>query len=102
MKATIEQLKDLLDERIVVLDGSYGVLIQKTVKGEEAYRGDRFADHPRDLAGDPDLLNLTQPDVVRDIHRSYLDAAPTSSRPTPSRRRRSGRPTTGSSRSPTR
>ncbi|MGH3062787.1 MAG: homocysteine S-methyltransferase family protein, partial [Gaiellaceae bacterium] len=74
MKATIEQLKDLLDERIVVLDGSYGVLIQKTVKGEEAYRGNRFADHPRDLAGDPDLLNLTQPDVVRDIHRSYLDA----------------------------
>ena len=74
MKATIEQLKDLLDERIVVLDGSYGVLIQKTVKGEEAYRGERFADHPRDLAGDPDLLNLTQPDVVRDIHQSYLDA----------------------------
>ena len=57
-----------------MLDGSYGVLIQKTVKGEEAYRGERFADHPRDLAGDPDLLNLTQPDVVRDIHRSYLDA----------------------------
>ncbi|HEX2496377.1 MAG TPA: methionine synthase [Gaiellaceae bacterium] len=74
MKATIEQLKSLLDERIVVLDGSYGVLIQKTVKGEDAYRGERFADHPRDLAGDPDLLNLTQPDVVRDIHRSYLEA----------------------------
>src|SRR5215204_4663100 len=74
MKATIEQLTNLLDERIVVLDGSYGVLIQKTVKGEEAYRGDRFADHARDLAGDPDLLNLTQPDVVREIHRSYLVA----------------------------
>ncbi|MDF2753455.1 MAG: methionine synthase, partial [Gaiellaceae bacterium] len=74
MKATIEQLTKLLDERIVVLDGSYGVLIQKTVKGEEAYRAERFADHPRDLAGDPDLLNLTQPDVVRDIHRSYLAA----------------------------
>ena len=74
MTATIEQLKDLLGERIVLLDGSYGVLIQKTVKGEEAYRGDRFADHPRDLAGDPDLLNLTRPDVVRDIHRSYLEA----------------------------
>jgi len=74
MRATIEQLKDLLDERIVVLDGAYGVLIQRTVKGEEAYRGDRFRDHPRDLAGDPDLLNLTQPDIVRDIHRSYLAA----------------------------
>src|SRR5829696_7078543 len=74
MKATIEQLRDLLDERIVLLDGSYGVLIQKTVRGEEAYRGERFAAHPRDLGGDPDLLNLTQPDVVREIHRSYLDA----------------------------
>jgi 5-methyltetrahydrofolate--homocysteine methyltransferase len=74
VKATIEQLRKLLDERIVLLDGSYGVLIQKTVRGEEAYRGDRFADHARDVAGDPDLLNLTQPDVVRDIHRSYLDA----------------------------
>src|SRR5215211_3151360 len=74
MKATIEQLQELLDERIVLLDGSYGVLIQKTVRGEEAYRGARFADHARDLAGDPDLLNLTQPDVVREIHRSYLVA----------------------------
>ena len=72
MKATIEQLKDLLDERIVVLDGSYGVLIQKTVKGEEAYRGEQFADHPRDVAGDPDLLNLTQPDVVRDRQHLLL------------------------------
>jgi 5-methyltetrahydrofolate--homocysteine methyltransferase len=74
VKATIMELKDLLDERIVVLDGSYGVLIQKTVKGEEAYRGERFRDHSQDVAGDPDLLNLTQPDVVRDIHRSYLEA----------------------------
>src|SRR5215208_1792655 len=73
MKATIEQLRNLLDERIVLLDWSYGVLIQKGVRGEEAYRGDRFVDHPRDLAGDPDLLNLTQPDVVREIHRSYLE-----------------------------
>jgi 5-methyltetrahydrofolate--homocysteine methyltransferase len=74
MKATIDQLRELLSERIVLLDGAYGVLIQKTVRGEEAYRGDRFADHPRDVAGDPDLLNLTQPEVVRNIHRSYLDA----------------------------
>jgi 5-methyltetrahydrofolate--homocysteine methyltransferase len=74
MKATIEQLRALLDERIVLLDGSYGVLIQKTVRGEDAYRGERFRDHARDVAGDPDLLNLTRPDVVRDIHRSYLAA----------------------------
>ena len=74
MKATIEQLRGLLDQRIVLLDGSYGVLIQKTVRGEDAYRGERFADHPRDVAGDPDLLNLTRPEAVGDIHRSYLEA----------------------------
>jgi 5-methyltetrahydrofolate--homocysteine methyltransferase len=70
----IEQLRRLLDERIVVLDGSWGVLIQRQVKGEEAYRGERFRDHPRDVAGDPDLLNLTRPEVVLDIHRRYFDA----------------------------
>ena len=67
-------LKGLLDERIVVLDGSWGVLIQREVRGEEAYRGERFRDHPQDVAGDPDLLNLTRPDVVLDIHRRYLAA----------------------------
>ncbi len=74
MKATIDHFEELLDERIVVLDGAYGVLIQRTVKGEDAYRGERFRDHLHDLAGDPDLLNLTRPEVVRDIHRSYLAA----------------------------
>jgi 5-methyltetrahydrofolate--homocysteine methyltransferase len=70
----IEQLKALLDERIVVLDGSWGVLIQRQVKGEEAYRGERFRDHPHDVAGDPDLLNLTRPELVLDIHRAYFAA----------------------------
>jgi 5-methyltetrahydrofolate--homocysteine methyltransferase len=74
MANVAERLRALLDERIVVLDGSWGVLIQREVRGEEAYRGDRFRDHPRDVAGDPDLLNLTQPDVVLGIHRAYLDA----------------------------
>jgi 5-methyltetrahydrofolate--homocysteine methyltransferase len=69
-----EQLKRLLDERIVLLDGSWGVLIQRDVRGEEAYRGERFRDHPQDIAGDPDLLNLTRPDVVLDIHRRYFAA----------------------------
>ncbi len=72
MTERIEQLKRLLDERIVLLDGSWGVLIQRDVRGEEAYRGERFRDHPRDVAGDPDLLNLTRPDVVLDIHRRYF------------------------------
>src|SRR5215510_3052595 len=69
-----EQLQRLLDERIVLLDGSWGVLIQRDVRGEEAYRGERFVDHPRDVAGDPDLLNLTRPEVILDIHRSYFAA----------------------------
>src|SRR5919204_5723456 len=68
------RLEAILRERIAVLDGSWGVLIQRQVKGEEAYRGERFEDHPRDVAGDPDLLNLTQPDVVLDIHRQYFAA----------------------------
>jgi 5-methyltetrahydrofolate--homocysteine methyltransferase len=68
------QLRALLDERIVVLDGSWGVLIQREVRGEEAYRGERFRDHPRDVAGNPDLLNLTRPEVVLGIHRDYFAA----------------------------
>ncbi len=74
MSDRIEQLKELLARRIVVLDGSWGVLIQRDVRGEEAYRGERFRDHPRDVAGDPDLLNLTRPEVVLGIHRDYFAA----------------------------
>src|ERR1022692_3247270 len=74
MPDTREKLEAVLRERIAVLDGSWGVLIQREVRGEEAYRGERFRDHPRDVAGDPDLLNLTRPDVVRDIHRAYFEA----------------------------
>jgi len=68
------RLEAILRERVAVLDGSWGVLIQRQVKGEEAYRGERFKDHPRDVAGDPDLLNLTRPEVVLDIHRQYFAA----------------------------
>ena len=67
-------LRALLQERVVVLDGSWGVLIQREVRGEEAYRGERFRDHPRDVAGNPDLLNLTRPEVVLGIHREYFAA----------------------------
>src|SRR3954469_2619556 len=71
---TRERLESILRQRIAVLDGSWGVLIQKRVRGEEEYRGERFRDHARDVAGNPDLLNLTQPDIVREIHRSYFEA----------------------------
>jgi 5-methyltetrahydrofolate--homocysteine methyltransferase len=74
MAGTRQKLEAILRERIVVLDGSWGVLIQGQVRGEQAYRGERFRDHPRDVAGDPDLLNLTRPDVISRIHDEYFAA----------------------------
>jgi 5-methyltetrahydrofolate--homocysteine methyltransferase len=72
-----ERLKRLLDERIVVLDGAWGVLLQNRGLSEEDFRGERFAAHPRDVKGDPDLLNLTRPEIVESVHRSYLEAGAT-------------------------
>jgi 5-methyltetrahydrofolate--homocysteine methyltransferase len=74
MPDTRDRLEAILSERIAVLDGSWGVLVQRTVRGEEAYRGERFRDHPLDVAGDPDLLNLTRPELVARIHRDYFAA----------------------------
>jgi 5-methyltetrahydrofolate--homocysteine methyltransferase len=71
---TTDRLKELLDERVVVLDGSWGVLLQGRGISEADWRGERFADHSHDVKGDPDLLNLTQPDVVTEIHRAYFAA----------------------------
>ncbi|MDX6514381.1 MAG: 5-methyltetrahydrofolate--homocysteine methyltransferase, partial [Gaiellaceae bacterium] len=68
------ELERLLRERIVVLDGSWGVLLQGRGLSEEDFRGARFADHGRDLKGDPDLLNLTHPEIIEEIHRAYFDA----------------------------
>jgi 5-methyltetrahydrofolate--homocysteine methyltransferase len=68
------RLDALLAERIAMLDGSWGVLLQGRGLTEEEFRGERFRNHGRDVKGDPDLLNLTQPQVVSEIHRSYLDA----------------------------
>jgi len=75
---TREQRRSLLDaaaaERILVLDGAMGTLIQQYQLSEADFRGTRFADHPRDLRGDNDLLSLTRPDVISAIHAAYLDA----------------------------
>ena len=68
------RLPELLRERILVLDGAMGTLIQRHQLDEADFRGERFADHPRDLRGDNDLLVLTQPEVIGGIHRQYLDA----------------------------
>jgi 5-methyltetrahydrofolate--homocysteine methyltransferase len=69
-----ERLVELLEERIVVLDGAWGTTLQQSGLTPEDYRGERFRGHPRDLTGDPDVLNLTRPDVVLDVHRAYLAA----------------------------
>src|SRR5205809_390883 len=70
----LARLERLLAERIVILDGSWGVLLQGRGLTEEAFRGDRFRDHDRDVKGDPDLLNLSQPQVVSEIHDAYFAA----------------------------
>ncbi len=74
MSSTVEILSKLMGERIVVLDGAWGTMLQQCGLGPGDYTSDRFAGHPRDLAGDPDVLNLTRPDVVAGIHRAYLAA----------------------------
>ena len=69
-----ERLRELLDTRIAVLDGAWGTALQGMGLVPADYRDERLRDHPRDVTGDPDLLNLTRPDVVHDIHRQYLAA----------------------------
>ena len=69
-----QALRELLDQRIAVLDGAWGTMLQSAGLGPDDYRNSRLRDHPRDVTGDPDLLNLTRPDVVRDVHRQYLAA----------------------------
>jgi 5-methyltetrahydrofolate--homocysteine methyltransferase len=70
----IASLFSLLDERIMVLDGAMGTMIQARRLGEDDYRGERFADWDHDLKGNNDLLSLTRPDVIRDIHSAFLEA----------------------------
>ncbi|HVN46500.1 MAG TPA: methionine synthase [Steroidobacteraceae bacterium] len=70
----IARLKGLLAERIVFLDGAMGTMIQRLKLDEAGYRGARLRDHSHDLKGNNDILTLTRPDAVRDIHRAYLEA----------------------------
>src|SRR6476620_2306894 len=69
-----DQLTAALTERILVMDGAMGTMIQREGLGEAEYRGDRFADWASDLKGNNDLLSLTQPDIIRGIHTAYLEA----------------------------
>ena len=73
-RTRIERLKKLLEDRIVFLDGAMGTMIQQHRLDERGYRGERFRNHGRDLRGNNDILSLTRPDIVAEIHRSYLEA----------------------------
>mgnify|MGYP000380331770 CR=1 FL=1 len=70
----IEQLYEALKNRILILDGAMGTMIQGYKLSEEDYRGTRFADHASDVKGNNDLLSITQPDIIKEIHDQYLDA----------------------------
>ena len=68
------RLPEILAQRIAVLDGAMGTMIQRYKLGEADYRGPRFADHPKDLKGNNDMLQLSKPEVILEIHEQYLEA----------------------------
>ncbi len=72
--STLATLQSLLAQRILIIDGAMGTMIQRHKLEEEDYRGDRFADWASDLKGNNDLLVLTQPQIIQGIHEAYLDA----------------------------
>ena len=74
MISTKTRLQQLLSERILLLDGAMGTMIQARRLSDAEFRGERFADFPYDLAGNNDLLSLTQPDIIREIHCANLEA----------------------------
>ena len=74
MRLTREQLTRMAADRILVLDGAMGTMIQTFGLDEADFRGELLADHPVDLQGNNDILSLTKPEVIREIYRSYLDA----------------------------
>jgi len=69
-----DRFRRQLSQRILILDGAMGTMVQGYALDEVAYRGERFADSPVDLKGNHDLLTLTRPDVIGEIHTAYLDA----------------------------
>ena len=70
----LQQLHAALKQRILILDGAMGTMIQTYNLGEAEYRGERFRDFEHDVKGNNDLLVLTQPEIIRTIHAQYLDA----------------------------
>jgi 5-methyltetrahydrofolate--homocysteine methyltransferase len=74
MSPIFKQLRNILNERILVIDGAMGTMIQRQGLSEEQFRGNRFQDHEHDLKGNNDLLSITQPDIIKNIHREYFEA----------------------------
>jgi 5-methyltetrahydrofolate--homocysteine methyltransferase len=74
LTTTIHDIKHLLEQRILILDGAMGTMIQSYQLEEADYRGERFAEHGCDVKGNNDLLSLTQPKIISDIHRAYFEA----------------------------
>ncbi|MEO5370349.1 MAG: methionine synthase [Magnetococcus sp. DMHC-1] len=70
----LDRFRETLTERILILDGAMGTMIQKLNLTEADFRGTRFVDHPGSLKGNNDLLVLTRPQIIRDLHQAYLDA----------------------------
>ncbi|QSE96764.1 homocysteine S-methyltransferase family protein [Fulvivirga lutea] len=70
----MSDLKNILNKRILVLDGAMGTMIQRHSLTEDDFRGERFKDHESSLKGNNDLLSITRPDIIKDIHRAYFDA----------------------------
>jgi 5-methyltetrahydrofolate--homocysteine methyltransferase len=70
----MKSIRDLLNERILIIDGAMGTMIQHHKLAEADYRGERFKDWPTDLKGNNDLLCLTQPQIIKEIHKQYLEA----------------------------
>ncbi|SEA86452.1 methionine synthase (B12-dependent) [Pedobacter hartonius] len=70
----IMNIREELEKRILIIDGAMGTMIQRYVLTEEDFRGARFKDHPCDVKGNNDLLNITRPDIIKAIHTEYLKA----------------------------
>ena len=68
------KIQDVLKERILVIDGAMGTMIQRHKLTEEDFRGERFKDHRYPLKGNNDILSITQPEIIKDIHRQYFEA----------------------------
>jgi 5-methyltetrahydrofolate--homocysteine methyltransferase len=74
IKKGTDILGTIIKQRILVLDGAMGTMIQEYRLNEKDFRGERFADHPCDVKGNNDLLSITKPDVIEAIHKAYLEA----------------------------